>query len=86
MTEQDIDAPERETKAEWNYWADRPSSRTEAERELAFQRYIESTTNYFAAIEAAGDRPWFNSEAERRDLYFRRYTGRRHPLASHRST
>lgn len=35
---------------------------TEAEREAAFQRHLETTVNYFAAVEAAGDTPWFRSE------------------------
>lgn len=60
---------------------------TEAEREAAFQRHLESTANYFTAIEAAGDTPWFRSEDKlarlglsglgetdaRRALYFRRW-------------
>lgn len=60
----------------------------EAEREAAFQRHVESTVNYFAAVEAAGDTPWFRSEDKlsklglsglseidaRRSLFFRRWT------------
>lgn len=32
---------------------------TEREREAAFQRHLVSTVEYNAAIEAAGDLPWF---------------------------
>lgn len=32
---------------------------TEQEREAAFQRYKACTVNYNAAIEAAGDKPWY---------------------------
>lgn len=32
---------------------------TEAEREAAFQRYLERTEPYNATIEAAGDLPWY---------------------------
>lgn len=33
--------------------------RSDDDREAAFQRYAASTVNYNAAIEAAGDTPWF---------------------------
>ena len=32
---------------------------TADEREAAFQRHLESTANYVAAIRRAGDLPWF---------------------------
>ena len=43
------------------------------EREAAYQRYVELSAPYVAAIEAAGDQPWFSSEDERRELFMRRY-------------
>lgn len=47
---------------------------TEAEKEAAFQRYLASTVNYNAAIEAAGDEPWHQHDIERRrELFMRRY-------------
>jgi hypothetical protein len=52
---------------------------TDDEREAAFQRHLESTVNYFAAIEAAGDKPWFSSVEERRELFMRRYKTHTHP-------
>jgi hypothetical protein len=36
---------------------------------------------YFAKVEANGDKPWFNSAEERRELFMRRYT-RPEPPAS----
>ncbi len=33
--------------------------RAEADRETAYQRLVETTVEYNAAIEAAGDLPWF---------------------------
>ncbi|EKT81854.1 hypothetical protein WSS_A15219 [Rhodococcus opacus M213] len=53
--------------------ADRPSRRTEAEKAEAFAKYLERTEPYFAKISEDGDRPWFGSEDERRDLFDRRY-------------
>jgi hypothetical protein len=29
------------------------------EREAAFERHLERSENYFAAVEAAGDLPWY---------------------------
>ncbi|WP_431939412.1 hypothetical protein [Nocardia grenadensis] len=43
-------------------------------REGAFQRYIESTENYFSAVRERGRTPWFSSVEERRELFMRRYT------------
>lgn len=54
-------------------WLDRPSARTPEEREAAFQRYLELSAPYVAAIEAAGDEPWFSSVEERRELYMHRH-------------
>lgn len=34
---------------------------TEAERDAAFRRYLERTEPYNAAIEAAGDLPWYRN-------------------------
>ncbi|AQT81378.1 hypothetical protein B1R94_22175 [Mycolicibacterium litorale] len=59
----------------------------EDEREAAFQSYLESTVNYFAAVEAAGAAPWFEDPVKlaklgitttdpteaRRELFYRRY-------------
>jgi len=36
----------------------------EAEQEQKFQRYLESTAQYNAAITDAGDEPWWLSEAK----------------------
>ncbi|GAA2556098.1 hypothetical protein [Mycolicibacterium diernhoferi] len=58
---------------------------TKAER--AFQAHLASTVSYFAAVEAAGDVPWFCDPAKlvklgimatepmeaRRELFMRRY-------------
>lgn len=45
-----------------------------ADAEEAFQRYLASTVNYNAAIEAAGDKPWHGNDIElRRALFMRRY-------------
>ncbi|KXF54648.1 hypothetical protein AXA44_40570 [Rhodococcus sp. SC4] len=52
----------------------RPSRRTEAERSRVFSDYLERTEPYFAKIRDDGDRPWFGSEDERRDLFDRRYS------------
>lgn len=52
---------------------DRPSRRTEAEKAEVFAAYIHRTEPYFERIRDDGDRPWFGSEAERRDLFSRRY-------------
>ena len=47
---------------------------SEADREAAFQRHLEATVNYNAAIEAAGDEPWHGGDIEkRRALFMRRY-------------
>lgn len=43
--------------------------------EDAFNAYLERSTNYFAAVEAAGGTPWHeHDESRRRSLFFRRYT------------
>ena len=34
---------------------------TLAEREAAFQRHLETTVEYFAAVIANGDQPWFTN-------------------------
>ncbi|WP_342338659.1 MULTISPECIES: hypothetical protein [unclassified Rhodococcus (in: high G+C Gram-positive bacteria)] len=52
---------------------ERPSRRTEAEKAEAFAEYISRTEPYFAKILDDGDRVWFGSEAERRELFDRRY-------------
>lgn len=47
---------------------------SEAEREAAFQRYLESTVAYNAKIVADGDEPWHGGDIEaRRELFMRRY-------------
>ncbi|WP_083654437.1 hypothetical protein [Mycobacterium sp. GA-1841] len=44
------------------------------EREEAFQRYVEASENYNAAIIESGDQPWHGGNIERRrELYLRRY-------------
>jgi hypothetical protein len=43
------------------------------EREAAFQSYLATTVHYFETVEAAGDKPWFDSVEERRELFMRRY-------------
>lgn len=45
-----------------------------AARERAFLDYVKHTEPYYEAVEAAGDRPWFSSLEERRELFMRRYT------------
>lgn len=41
----------------------------------AFAAYVERSTNYFAAVEAAGDTPWHRGDVDRRrELFNRRYT------------
>lgn len=46
---------------------------SEAHREAAFQRYLESKVAYNA--KAAGDEPWHSNDTEaRRELFMRRYT------------
>jgi hypothetical protein len=72
MAKQDLDPPQRASRPDWSYW-DRPSARTDAEREAAFQRYIASAQNYFVTVESNSDKPWFDSIEERRELWFRRY-------------
>ena len=62
-----------EPLAPHKYYTDRPSSRTPEEREQFYQRYLELSAPYFQAIVDAGDKPWWSSEQERRELYFRRY-------------
>ena len=43
--------------------------------EDAFDAYIERSTNYFTAVEAAGDTPWHRGDVDRRrELFHRRYT------------
>lgn len=40
-----------------------------------FDAYVERSTNYFAAVEAAGDTPWHEGDVERRRALFnRRFT------------
>jgi hypothetical protein len=42
--------------------------------EERFQRYLERTEQYNAAIVAAGDEPWHKGDIEaRRELFMRRY-------------
>lgn len=46
----------------------------EERRESKFQRYCESKHRYNDAIEAAGDIPWHEGDADRRrELFDRRY-------------
>lgn len=51
----------------------RATAPPDADREAAFQRCLETTVAYFAAVEANGDTPWFNSIGERRELFMRRF-------------
>jgi hypothetical protein len=46
---------------------------TPEDREAAFQVYLENSVPYFEVVEAAGDKPWFNSVDERRERFMRRY-------------
>lgn len=63
------------------YLVDRPSARTPEDREAAFQRYLELTEKYDAAIVAAGDEPWHKGDIEaRRELYMRRHEAPKAPL------
>lgn len=40
-----------------------------------FDAYVERSANYFAAVEAAGDTPWHESDVDRRrELFMRRFT------------
>ncbi len=73
------------TKA--TYHRDRPSARTPDEREGRYQAWIARQAPYVAAVEAAGDVPWFRCEDKlaklglsglsedeaRRQLFGRRY-------------
>jgi hypothetical protein len=70
--------PQPYPRPDWTYWG-RPSSRNEDEREERYQAYLEHSASYFAAVEANGGQPWFNSEDERRELFYRRYTQPRPP-------
>jgi hypothetical protein len=46
----------------------------EAEREAAFQRFVDLSAPYDAAIRDAGDEPWHKGDIEkRRSLFMRRY-------------
>jgi hypothetical protein len=63
-----------EAKPQPTYHLDRPSARTDAEREAAFQRFLELSASYNAAIVAAGDETWHGGDIEkRRERYMRRY-------------
>lgn len=42
------------------------SARTDADHEAAFQRHLDRTVNYFAAIKDAGDPAWFEAGHPRR--------------------
>ena len=68
-----MDTVETALQPKWTYHADRPSIRSDAEREEHFQAWLAKTEPYFAAIEAAGDQPWFDSVEQRRELFMRRY-------------
>lgn len=46
---------------------------TTADREAAYQNYLERSEPYFRAIAERGGSPWFSSEGERRALFFRRW-------------
>jgi hypothetical protein len=47
---------------------------TQEQREAEFQRYLESTVEYNAAIVAAGREPWHGGDIEaRRERFFRRW-------------
>jgi hypothetical protein len=46
---------------------------TDEDREARYRQYVESTTAYFEKIRADGEKPWFSSEEERRELFMRRY-------------
>jgi hypothetical protein len=48
-----------EPQGKWTYHLDRPSARTDEEREAAFERYLETSVPYFEAVEANGGTPWF---------------------------
>lgn len=50
------------------------------DREAAYQRYVELSAPYVAAIEAAGNKPWWSSEDERRERFFRRWTKPKAPV------
>lgn len=63
-------------------WFDRPSARTADEREAAFQRYLATTVQYNAAIEAAGRKPWHGGDIDRRRELFNRRYQRPEPPAS----
>jgi hypothetical protein len=69
MDNQDLAEPQRELRRGW----DRPSARNEAEREERYQQYLETSAPYFAEVEAAGDKPWFSTDDERRELFYRRH-------------
>jgi hypothetical protein len=45
----------------------------EAERTASFEAYLEHSAPYFAKVEAAGDRLWFSSAEQRRELFMRRH-------------
>jgi hypothetical protein len=73
MAKQDLDAPQRQPRPDWSYW-DRPSARTDAEREASFQRYLEISQPYMDKIAADGDVPWHGGDIEaRRRKFSQRY-------------
>jgi hypothetical protein len=65
---------ETEAKPAPTFHLDRPSSRTEAEREEHFQHWwAKYGEPYQAAVIANGDTPFTADLDERRELFFRRY-------------
>lgn len=53
---------------------ERPGARSAEEREQHYRDWLKRSEAYFQAIADAGDAPWFGSDTERRELFFRRYT------------
>jgi len=73
---------ENETEArpdrsfQWHWLA-----RTEAEREAAFQRYLEISQPYMDKITADGDESWHKGDVEaRRELFYRRWKQPKAPV------
>lgn len=63
-----------EPQAKWTYHLDHPSTRTDADRLEHYRAWLaRSGDPYVQAVLAAGAVPWFSSEDERRERFYRRY-------------
>jgi hypothetical protein len=62
------------SKPDIKFYLDRPSARTDAEREARFEDWWAKQEPYRAAVIAKGDTPWTQDPDEARELFDRRYT------------